>query len=163
MNKLVLIVICALTWEGVLGQTKTLAAFRRPVLGNLHPRRDLVFYNEKAVLMDSTTGKKSTINTFYYFHKATQSLRLVSVYRIEEGVKFPIVNDYVFTNDSLQKIGIFPHSKLCKGCYGVYTFSEGQLTSKEERGIPAEDTWRLLMNALEYQLKAALFFKEPTK
>jgi hypothetical protein len=58
---------------------------------------------------------------------------------------------------------LITNPKLCKNSYALYSFSGGQLTGKKEKGIPAEDTHQLLMNALEYQLKAALFFKEPTQ
>jgi hypothetical protein len=163
MKKLLLMGLCAVLCFDAFGQNTPFAAFVRSLESHIHPRKDIAFYHEKAELTDSITGKKTSVRTFYYFHKPTQTLRLVAVHRTEEGSKYPVVNDYVFRDDSLQKIGVFTHPKLCKNCYGLYSFSGGQLTGKKEKGIPAEDTHQLLMNALEYQLKAALFFKEPTQ
>ena len=160
MKKLLLIVFLGLLHTGARSQDRELVLFMRSVQPALHPRQDIDFYSEKSEQQDSLTGQKTTIHTYYYFHKPTGQLRLVSAYHFSEGSKYPEVQHYYFSGDSLQKVGVFPHPKRCRGCYGVYTFTNSQLADRQEEKMPAADTSRLLMNAMEYELKAALHFRK---
>jgi hypothetical protein len=163
VKKLLLIAFIGLLHTGACSQERKLALFMRTVQPALHPRKDIDFYSEKREQLDSLTAQKTTIHTYYYFHRPTGRLRLVSAYHYSEGSKYPEVQHYYFSGDSLQKIGVFPHPKRCRGCYSVYTFRNRQLASRQEEKMPAADSGRLLMNAMEYELKAALLFQKAAR
>lgn len=160
MKKLLLIALGTILSTAAWSQGRELSLFMRSVQPSLHPRKDIDFFKEKEEVLDSLSGKKTTVHTYYYFHKPTGQLRLVSAYRYTDGSQYPEVQHYYFAGDSLQKVGIFAHPKRCKGCYGVYDFANSQLAGKQEGGTPPADTGRLLMNAMEYELKAALHFRK---
>ena len=161
MKKLLLIILTALWYSGASGQDREMALFMRPVQAALQPRQDIAFYQEKEEITDSATGQKKAVHTTYYFHKPTGRLRLIQAYHYTG--RYPVIYNYYFAGDSLQKVGIFAHPKLCKGCYGVYVFANRQLVSRQEANLvpPAAD--RLLLNAMEYELKAALLFPPPAQ
>jgi hypothetical protein len=160
VKKLLLIALGAALSTAAWSQQRELALFMRTVQPALHPRKDIDFYKEQAEIEDSLTGHKTTVHTYYYFHKPTNQLRLVSAYRYSEGSQYPEIQHYYFSGDSLQKVGVFPHPKRCRGCYGVYSFTNSQLSGKQEEKMPATDTGALLMKAMEYELKAALLFQK---
>ena len=135
-----------------------MAQFMRPLLAELHPRKDISFYKGEEEVTDSATGAKKTVHTTFYFHKPTGQLRLVQAYHYTD--KYPVIYNYVFAGDSLQQVGIFAHPKACKGCWGVYRFANGQMVSRQEENLVPPDGSRLLMNAMEYELKAALLFPQ---
>lgn len=136
-----------------------MAQFMRSVQAGLHPRKDISFYKEKEEVTDSATGAKKSVHTTYYFHKPTGQLRLVQAYHYTG--RYPVVYNYSFAGDSLQQVGIFAHPKGCKGCYGVYSFANGGLAGRQEANLVPADGSRLLMDAMEYELKAALLFPQP--
>lgn len=160
MKKLLLIILTALGYTGASGQDREMALFMRPVQAELQPRKDIVFYQQKTEITDSATGRKKAVHTTYYFHKPTGQLRLVQAYHYTD--KYPVVYNYYFSGDSLQKVGIFAHPKLCKGCWGVYGFANRQLVSRQEENLVPRDVNCLLMDAMEYELKAVLLFPRPT-
>lgn len=159
MKKLLLITITVLCYTGASAQDREMTLFMRPVQAALHPRKDLAFYQEKEERTDSLTGAKKAVHTSYYFHKPTGRLRLVQAYHYTG--KYPVIYNYYFAGDSLQQVGIFAHPKLCKGCYGVYSFASRQLVSRREENLVPPSTDRLLLDAIEYELKAALLFQQP--
>lgn len=136
-----------------------MARFMRPVLAGLHPRKDISVYKEKEQVTDSATGAKKTVHTTYYFHKPSGQLRLVQAYHYTG--KYPVVYNYSFAGDSLQQVGIFAHPKECKGCYGIYSFANGALASRQEANLVPPPADRLLLDALHYEVKAALLFPQP--
>lgn len=136
-----------------------MAQFMRPVLAGLQPRQDISFYKEKEEVTDSATGTKKSVHTTYYFHKPTGRLRLVQAYHYTG--KYPVIYNYYFAGDTLQQVGIFAHPKGCKGCYGVYGFANGVVVSRQEANLVPPPADRLLLEAMEYELKAALLFPQP--
>ena len=110
---------------------------------------------------DSTTGRLTTVRTHYYFHKPTGKLRVVSIYKGNERGKTYSTTHYYFGSDSLQKIGVFFHPKVCRDCYGVYEFAKGLLVRETENNMPEQELSRLRMHALELELEAAGLFRQP--
>jgi hypothetical protein len=159
MKKLLLITLTILWYAGAAAQDREMMLFMRPVQAALQPRTDIRFYKEKGEITDSLTGARKTVHTLYYFHKPTGKLRFVQAYHYTG--KYPVIYNYYFAGDSLQKVGIFAHPKLCKGCYGVYDFTNRQLVGRQEAHFEPHSTDRLLLDLLHYELKAALLFKQP--